>query len=394
MIKKKQNGKKSIILKKTDMKMKAQFTNEELTRYSRHITLEGVGLAGQEKIKRASVLVVGAGGLGSPVIQYLSSTGIGKIGIADDDKVDLTNLQRQVIFNMEDINKSKAEMAAKWVKRINPQIDVEYFKQTIERENGEKLCQMYDIICDCTDNFKARYILNDLAYEQSKPYIYGSILGFEGQVGVFNKTSKSPSYRDLVPSPPPAGLMPSCVENGVLGVLPGIIGTLQATEIIKIILDKGNILDGKIVVYNALEMTFRRLNIAKTGNNESIKEEGPIKEMKKVDKRNLKSPKEIERLLRTNKSLLLIDVRNPGETKICKINGAKNYPCEEIINSKDLQEQIIEEAKGKDLILYCKSGFRSEKCLRKLLKYRENIYSLEGGIIQWIEEVDSNQARY
>jgi adenylyltransferase/sulfurtransferase len=353
-----------------------------------------VGLAGQEKIKRASVLVVGAGGLGSPVIQYLSSTGIGKIGIADDDKVDLTNLQRQVIFNMEDIDNSKAEMASKWVRKMNPKVDVQYYDQTIGEKNGEEICQEYDIICDCTDNFKSRYILNDVAYKQGKPYIYGSILGFEGQVGVFNRTSTSPSYRDLVPSPPPAGLMPSCVENGVLGVLPGIIGTLQATEIIKIVLDKGKILDGKILMYNALDMTFRRLTVAKTGNNELIEEEDREKEIRKIRRQNLMSPKEVERLLRTSNQVLLIDVRKAEETNICKINGAKNYPSEQIMNNKNLQKQIIEEAKDKELILYCKSGFRSEKCLRKLLEYREDIYSLEGGIIQWIEKVDNNQARY
>ena len=376
------------------MKANPLFTNEELTRYSRHITLEGVGLAGQEKIKQASVLVVGAGGLGSPVIQYLSSTGIGKIGIADDDKVDLTNLQRQVIYKLEDIGKSKAEMAAKWVRRINPQVEVKCIEQTIEEKNGNKLCQDYDIICDCTDNFKTRYILNDLAYKQGKPYIYGSILGFEGQVGVFNRTSKSPTYRDLVPSPPPEGLMPSCVENGVLGVLPGIIGTLQATEIIKIVLDKGIILDGKVVIYNALEMTFRTLTIAKTGNNKLVKEEHQEKEIKKADNQNLLSPKEMARLLEKSERVLLIDVRKPAETSICKIDGAKNYPSEEILNNKTLQSKIIKEAKDKKIILYCKSGFRSEKCLRKLIEYRTNIYSLEGGIKQWIEQIDNSLARY
>jgi len=376
------------------MSTTSKFSREELTRYSRHITLDGVGLAGQEKLKQAAVLVAGAGGLGSPVIQYLASTGIGKIGIIDNDIVDLTNLQRQVLFKLEDIGKPKAWIAAEWVKKINPNTNVNYYQETVGEDNIHSICRDYSIICDCTDNFKARYIINDAAYSQKKPYIYGSILGFEGQVGVFNRTKKSPSYRDLVPSPPPPGLMPSCVENGVLGVLPGIIGTLQATEIIKIAIDKGEILDGKILIYNALKMSFRTLQVAKTGDNIKDKEERSTENKKRNNEKKIISAVNLKKMLETKEEVLLIDVRKPEERNICVINSSKNYTSETILNRKEVREEIRREGAGKKIVLYCKSGFRSEKCLEKLIEDSENIFSLEGGIIKWIEDVDGNLARY
>ncbi len=376
------------------MSIRNQFTNEELSRYSRHITLDKVGLAGQNKLKNASILVVGSGGLGSPVIQYLAAAGIGELGIVDNDIVDLSNLQRQVIHNLNYIGISKTISASNWVESINPNCKVNQHNELVDSENAEKICRDYEIICDCTDNFTARYVLNDVTVKQGKPYIYGSILGFEGQVGVFNLTSCSPSYRDLVPTPPPPDLLPSCVENGVLGVLPGIIGTLQATEAIKIILGKGIILDGKILTYNALKMSFHILNLFKDDKNKFAKnDEKPVDEPDPSGL-NIISAKELQQLITEKKEFLLVDVRSPAECDICSINHSINIPSDTILNDREKLDELIGCDVHKKIILYCKSGFRSEKCLSKLQKSRKNIYSLKGGILGWIENVDNSMPRY
>lgn len=370
------------------------FTNEELSRYSRHITLEGVGLCGQKRLKEASVLVVGSGGLGSPVIQYLATAGIGTLGIVDNDVVDLTNLQRQIIHTMDYVGKSKTESAQRWVDSVNPNCIVNQYKEMISKKNVESICNDYDIIIDCTDNFDARYILNDATAKQNKAYIYGSILGFEGQVGVFNFKLNSPSYRDLVPSPPPAGLMPSCVENGVLGVLPGIIGTLQATEAIKIILEKGDILDGKILIYNALKMNFRTLSVCKNESNEQLDIEKGSETKVKTNQSDLISPISLKSLIENQKDIILVDVRNPAERDICSLGQSINYPSQMILEDENVFNELLNREVEKTMILYCKSGFRSERCLAKIRKYRKNTYSLDGGIIAWIKGVDHTMARY
>ena len=375
------------------MVTKANLSNEELSRYSRHITLQNVGLVGQNKIKKASILVVGAGGLGSPVIQYLASTGVGQLGIADNDTVDLTNLQRQVIHSMPEIGISKAISASNWVEAINPNCKVMLYNELITNDNAEDICRNYDIICDCTDNFKARYVLNDAAVKLKIPYIYGSILGFEGQVGVFNLNSKSPSYRDLVPSPPPADLLPSCVEGGVLGVLPGIIGILQATEALKIILELGTILDGKILTYNALDMKFRRLNVSKAGIKADIKNEKPL-ETSEISANNMISPLELTDLINKKENHLLVDVRSEAERDICSIKDSVNHPSDMLLNDIERLNELIKSANNKKLILYCKSGMRSAKCLKEISKLRGDVYSLTGGIIGWIEDVDKTMPKY
>ena len=370
------------------------FSNEELSRYSRHITLEGVGLHGQKRLKEASVLVVGCGGLGSPVIQYLATAGIGTLGIVDNDVVDLTNLQRQIIHTMDYVDKSKTESAKRWVESINPNCKVNQYKELITKKNVESICKHYDIIIDCTDNFDARYILNDEAAKENKAYIYGSILGFEGQIGVFNLNLNSPSYRDLVPSPPPAGLMPSCVENGVLGVLPGIIGTLQATEAIKIILEKGNILDGKILIYNALKMNFRRLSVCKNEDNQQFIIEKNPNTKSTISKSDLISPLSLKTMINNKEGTILVDVRNPAERDICSLEHSVNYPSQMILQNQNVLNELLKYETGKTMILYCKSGFRSEKCLAEIKKYRKNIYSLDGGILAWIKDVDNRMAKY
>ena len=331
--------------------------------------------------------------MGSQVIQYLASTGVGLLGIADNDTVDLTNLQRQVIHSMPEIGVSKAISASNWIKEINPNCQVNIYTELITNDNAEDICRNYDIICDCTDNFKARYALNDATVKLKKPYIYGSILGFEGQVGVFNLNSNSPSYRDLVPSPPPAGLLPSCVEGGVLGVLPGIIGILQATEALKIILELGRILDGKILTYNALKMTFRELNVSKVSVKEKVEDKIQL-ETQEIPSSNIISSMELRDLINKKENYLLIDVRSPAERDICSIKDSINHPSDLLLNDIERLNNLIKMANNKKLILYCKSGVRSAKCLNKIIKLRDDVYSLTGGIIGWIEEVDKTMPIY
>ena len=370
------------------------FTNEELSRYSRHITLEGVGLRGQKRLKEASVLVVGSGGLGSPVIQYLATAGIGTLGIVDNDIVDLTNLQRQIIHTLDYVGKSKTESAKRWVDSVNPNCKVNQYKELITKKNVGSICKKYDIIIDCTDNFDARYILNDEAAKENKAYIYGSILGFEGQVGVFNLNLNSPSYRDLVPCPPPAGLMPSCVENGVLGVLPGIIGTLQATEAIKIILEKGDILDGKILIYNALKMNFRTLSVCRNEENQQLDIEQNPDTNGTISKSDLISPISLQSMINNKEGTILVDVRNPAERDICSLEHSVNYPSQMILQDQNVLNELLACEADKMMILYCKSGFRSGKCLAEIKKYRKNTFSLDGGILAWIKDVDDKMAKY
>ena len=376
------------------MNTEHRFTTEELSRYSRHITLEGVGLSGQKRLKEAAVLIVGSGGLGSPVIQYLATAGIGTLGIVDNDVVDLTNLQRQIIHNIDYIGKSKTESAKRWVDSVNPNCKVNQYNELLSKENVEAICNDYDVIIDCTDNFDARYILNDATVKQNKPYIYGSILGFEGQVGVFNFKMNSPSYRDLVPSPPPAGLMPSCVENGVLGVLPGIIGTLQATEAIKIILEKGSILDGKILTYNALKMDFRTLSVCRDEGNQKLNIEKKSEQRTSIDKSCLISTISLQSMIDNQEDIILVDVRKPAERDICRLERSINYPSQIVLQDQDIFNELLNIESEKTMILYCKSGFRSEKCLAKIRKYRRNTFSLDGGILAWIEDIDHKMAKY
>ena len=368
---------------------------EELTRYSRHLTLPNVGSHGQKKLKKASVLVVGAGGLGAPVLQYLSTAGIGEIGIVDDDNVDLSNLQRQVIHKLDHVGVNKAVSAGRWIKDINPNCAVNIHAERLTPENVSQICLGYDLICDCTDNFPTRYMLNDASLELKVPYIYGSILGFEGQVSVFNLRNNSPSYRDLVPAPPPNGLMPSCVEGGVLGVLPGLIGVLQATEIIKIILGIGKVLDGILLSYNALNMSYRSLVVTNHASSSSYQESVSVPQEVELPNNNYITSQELKHLLdQDSNSLLLVDVRSPAERDICFIRNSINYPIDLLIDDDEVVFKLFAQSQLRPVVFYCKSGFRSAKVVGKLLVRYENIMSLRGGILDWIATVDKTLAPY
>lgn len=372
-------------------------TNTELQRYNRHIILSKVGLAGQERLKGASVLVVGAGGLGCPVLQYLAATGVGKIGIVDFDTVALSNLQRQILYTSEDIGKSKAEVAQKRLQLMNPEIEVFAHLVSINTSNILDLLTDYQIIVDCTDNFPTRYLLNDACVLLDKPLVFGAIFKFEGQVSIFNlkdkKGEKGATYRCLFPKMPQAGEIPNCAEAGVIGILPGIIGTLQANEVIKLILGIGEPLRNKILLFDALTLQsqiikFKRIeaqaNIQALGNYKEVCESTKSNQMKTISVQVLKD------LLDNNASLQLIDVREDYEFEICHLENAQLMPLGEI---ESLAYQIDD---SKQVIVYCHHGMRSASAIR-LLENKfafQNLYNLEGGIHAWAEEIDKEMEQY
>ncbi|HEU6449263.1 MAG TPA: molybdopterin-synthase adenylyltransferase MoeB [Verrucomicrobiae bacterium] len=380
-----------------------QLNNDEIRRYSRHLILPEVGLAGQKKIKAASVLCIGAGGLGSPIAMYLAAAGIGKIGIVDFDTVDYSNLQRQILHTDADVGKSKAESAKETIRGINPNVEVVIHNTRISSENALDLIRPYDIVVDGTDNFPTRYLTNDACVLLKKPNVYGSIFRFEGQASVFAPHLGGPCYRCLYPEPPPPGMVPSCAEGGVLGVLPGIIGCIQTNEILKLALGKGNPLIGRLVLFNALDMKFRELKLRRDpacpvcGENPTIKElidyeifcgiqpepehngnpdEVTVQEMKKA----LDNP---------NLGIKVIDVREPDEYEIAHIAGVPQIPLSQI------EQRFTELDPNAQYYIHCKSGVRSMKALQFLrgqgFKYLKNV---KGGILAWSEEIDSSVPRY
>ncbi len=383
-----------------------ELSNEEIRRYSRHLIMPEVGVQGQKKLKAASVLLIGTGGLGSPLGLYLASAGIGRIGLVDFDVVDFTNLQRQVLYTSEDVGKSKLEAAKARLQAINPHITIETHEVRLSSENAMEILKNYDIIVDGTDNFPTRYLVNDACVLLGKPNVYGSIFRFEGQASVF-WAEKGPCYRCLYPEPPPPGLVPSCAEGGVLGILPGIIGTIQATEAIKLILGNGEPLIGRLLLFNAMKMKFRELKLQKSptcplcGPNKTVtqlidyqefcglgrgQEEAPSAE----DARSWEiSVAELKALLDARKPLKIIDVRESHEYDICRIPGSKLIPLSEFV------QRIPELDSAEELVLHCHHGMRSMKALDLLRSagFRK-IKSLHGGIDAWAEEVDPEMPRY
>ncbi len=379
-------------------------TFHEIQRYSRHIILPEVGLEGQTKLKNAKVLLVGTGGLGSPIALYLAAAGVGTIGLIDFDVVDETNLQRQIIHSTDYVGKPKIDSATQRIKGINPYVNVVTYNQPLTAENALAVIEGYDIVCDGTDNYQTRYLVNDACVLLGIPNVYGSIFQFEGQASVFDP-NKGPCYRCLYPNPPPLGLVPSCAEGGVFGILPGTIGTIQATEIIKLILNVGDPLIGRLLIYDALEMKFRELKVQKNpdcpicGNNPTIK--GLIDyeafcgitsvETDRITEDHLITPKEYAELRNSGFKHLLIDVRNPMEQQISKIEGSRLIPL------RQLEDLIIKENIPKDfpIILHCKTGGRSARALIQLLDMGyTNVKHLVGGINSWIREIDKNQPLY
>ncbi len=382
---------------------KAKLLPNELDRYARHICLPEIGLQGQEKLKAASVLCVGMGGLGSPIALYLAAAGIGRIGLIDFDWVEESNLQRQIIHGMSSIGLSKISSAKKRINEINPECQIDLFETSLTSENALNIIEPYDVICDGTDNFASKYLINDACILLDKPYIYGSVQRFEGQASVFNLNSKSPNYRDLIPEPPPPELIPNCAEAGVIGVLPGLIGLIQATETIKIITEIGEPLDGRLLVFSALTMTFKELKLKKRMKNSAIKKLIDYEEFcnpKNIYPKTNKpivpsiSAKELKNLLdENNESLLLIDVRSPTEAEAKSIKGSKLFPLNEIDN-QDAINLIKKISLKKKIYVYCKSGIRSEKAIDILNKHGIFATNIKGGIQAWekmVAEENHNQ---
>lgn len=380
------------------------FTKEELARYNRHIIIPGFGMEAQLKLKAAKVLVIGSGGLGSPVLLYLAAAGVGTLGIVDFDVVDDSNLQRQVLFGVESVGKPKVEAARDRLLALNPHLKVNLHNTHINSSNALDIIKDYDVVADGTDNFPTRYLVNDACVLLDKPNVYASIFQFDGQVSVFNYVNKDgergPNYRDLYPTPPPPGLVPSCAEGGVLGVLPGIVGSLQAAEVIKIITGVGEPLSGRFFTFDALQFETHTFKIRKrddnpiSGNNPTITalidyeqfcgmravEEKPIKEI---------TVKELYDLQVKGEPIQIIDVREPHEYDIANIAG-------ELIPLATVADNADAISRDKQVIVHCKMGGRSAKAIKELEEKFgfTNLYNLKGGILAYIDEVNPELTKY
>jgi adenylyltransferase/sulfurtransferase len=381
-----------------------QLLPEEYARYSRHLILPEVGLEGQKRLKAASVLCVGTGGLGSPLLLYLAAAGVGRLGIVDFDVVDHSNLQRQVIHGTSWVGKPKIESAKNRIHEINPYCQVDLYETALSSANALDIIRPYDIVVDGTDNFPTRYLVNDACVLLDKPNVYGSIFRFEGQATVFNYQG-GPNYRDLYPEPPPPGMVPSCAEGGVLGILPGIIGVIQATETVKIILGQGTTLSGRLVLYNALEMKFRELKLRPNPVRPVIETlidyeqfcgipQAQAAEAEQQSMLAEMTVTELKQLIDSGADdFVLIDVRNPNEYEIAKIPGAILIPLPDIENGNGI-EQVKAALNGHRLIAHCKMGGRSAKALAILKEAGIEGTNVKGGIQAWSREVDSSVLEY
>ena len=356
----------------------------ERARYKRHLSLEGFGEEGQIRLKNSSVIFIGAGGLGSSAIMYIAAAGIGKIGIADNDKVEISNLQRQVIHNNYEIGKYKTDSAERRIKELNPHCVVKTFTERITSKNALETLKKFDIVCDCSDNFGTRYLINDACVILNKPLIYGSVQGFEGQVSVFNLKKNSPNFRDLLPKPPEKGFIPSCADNGVIGVSPGIIGILQANEIIKIIIKKGKVLDGKILIYNLLENNMKKLNLSVSQQSPKINDliENKKDYESEIYCENVATISHIEfqKIYQSNlNEIIIFDVREKDEFEKFSIKGSISLPLS-LIKEKKSFEFIKNKSAGKKIYTLCQRGIRSETASKLLFQERIDTVSIEGGI--------------
>jgi sulfur-carrier protein adenylyltransferase/sulfurtransferase len=383
--------------------MLPELNHEEILRYSRHLLIPEVGLEGQRKLKNSSALIVGTGGLGSPVSLYLAAAGVGRIGLVDYDVVDSSNLQRQIIHGTSTIGKLKVESAKAKLLDLNPDIQVDVYNESYTSENALRIAKDYDIILDGTDNFPTRYLTNDVAVFLGKPNVYASIFRFDGQVSVFY-AREGPCYRCLFPEPPPAGLVPSCAEGGVLGVLPGTIGTLQATEALKVLLGIGEPLIGRLLLYNALDMSFDFVKLKKNPNcrvcgpNADIKELIDYEEFCGVPSHDHEegsagtgfdiTAKELSERVRTN-HLKLLDVREPHELEISALPNAVNIPLGQLAG------RLAELNSADDMVVFCKGGTRSTRALELLASAGfKKVKNLKGGINAWAKDVDTNLPVY
>ena len=374
---------------------------EEIRRYSRHLLLPEVGVEGQQRIKAARVLCIGAGGLGSPVAMYLAAAGVGTLAIVDYDEVDFSNLQRQLLHMTRDVGRPKVESAAERLRAINPGIRVETHAVALSSANALELFSHYDLVVDGTDNFPTRYLVNDAAVLSGRPYVYGSIFRFEGQASVF-AAAGGPCYRCLYPEPPPPGLVPSCAEGGVLGVLPGIIGTIQAAEALKLVLKTGETLVGRLLILDALRMRFREVRLQRDPECPVCGDAPTIRELQDYDafcgvgpgSMHVPSvdfdisPEELKRVLDSGRAPVLLDVREPMEYQINRLPGSLLIPLAR------LPESLGELDGTRDVVVYCHHGIRSVRAVEFLRGAGFRARNLEGGITAWIDRIDPDMVRY
>jgi sulfur-carrier protein adenylyltransferase/sulfurtransferase len=377
-------------------------SNEEILRYSRHLIMPEVGMDGQLQLKQAKVLCIGTGGLGAPLGLYLAAAGVGRIGLVDFDTIDMTNLQRQILFSSDDVGRPKIEAAAARLRGLNPDIQIDQYETRLTSENALELFKDYDIIVDGTDNFPTRYLVNDACVLLKKPNVYGSIFRFEGQITIFG-VPDGPCYRCLYPEPPPPGLVPSCAEGGVLGVLPGIVGAIQAAEALKLIIGKGEPLVGRLLLFDALAMRFRELKLRKSpdcpvcGAHPTVTklidyaefcgirgEEAPAPQVNVPEI----TPRELKARLDRGDDIFILDVREPHEYQICNLGGY-------LLPLGDLSRRVNELDSSREIVAHCRSGKRSAEAAEFLRKagFRK-VLNLKGGILAWSNEVDPTVPKY
>jgi sulfur-carrier protein adenylyltransferase/sulfurtransferase len=382
----------------------AELSNAEIQRYSRHLILPEVGVEGQKRLKTGRVLCVGAGGLGSPAALYLAAAGVGTIGVIDFDAVDESNLQRQILHGTPDVGRSKLDSARDRLTSLNPEVNVETYEARLTSANALELFRDYDVILDGTDNFATRYLVNDACVLLRKPNAYGSIFRFEGQASVF-ATVGGPCYRCLYPEPPPPGLVPSCAEGGVLGVLPGVIGTIQATEAIKLILGAGTTLVGRLLLYDAWSMRFRELKLRRDASCPVCGDHPTIKQL--IDYEEFcgvrpvaatpgtavpeTTPEELNARIRAAAPLYILDVREPNEFQISRIPGSTLIPLGQLPSRLS---ELPPAGDGREIVVHCKSGVRSAKAVTLLKEHGIDAKNLKGGILAWIDRVDPSLAKY
>jgi sulfur-carrier protein adenylyltransferase/sulfurtransferase len=380
-------------------------SQQEVARYSRHLIMPEVGMEGQKRLKASSVLLIGAGGLGSPLGLYLAAAGVGRIGLVDFDLVDFSNLQRQILHGTPDVGRPKLHSARDRLQAINPEVKLDLYEARLTSANALSLFEPYDIVIDGTDNFPTRYLVNDACVLLKKPNVYGSIFRFDGQASVFHPPH-GPCYRCLYPEPPPPGEVPSCAEGGVLGILPGLIGCIQATEAVKLILGTGEPLIGRLLLYDALQMSFREFKVRRNpkcpvcGDQPTITKLIDYEQFCGVRGQETPAPaaapdggettvEELKRRIDSGENIFILDVRNPEEYQICRIPGSVLLPLPE------LPKRFGELDAAKEMVVHCKSGMRSAKAIQflKAQGFR-NLKNLKGGILSWAERIDRGMPKY
>jgi sulfur-carrier protein adenylyltransferase/sulfurtransferase len=390
---------------------RASLSPQEVARYSRHLIMPEVGMDGQKRLKAASVLLIGAGGLGSPLALYLAAAGVGRLGLVDFDVVDFSNLQRQVLHGTADVGRPKLQSARERIAAINPEVRVDLYETHLTSANALELIRPYDVVIDGTDNFPTRYLVNDACVLLGRPNVYGSIFRFEGQASVFYP-GKGPCYRCLYPEPPPPGEVPSCAEGGVLGILPGLIGCIQATEGIKLLLGRGRPLIGRLLLYDALQMSFREFKVRPNpdcpvcGDRPTVTKLIDYEQFCGVRGAELSSkeaaamgtngqsageiaPEELKRRLDAGEEVFILDVRNPPEYEICRIKGSTLIPL------PSLPQRLDELDRSRELVVHCKSGMRSQQAIGILRQAGfTNLKNLTGGILAWADKVDPSLPKY